>query len=462
VTGLEGYPVATTTPTSTQVLTYNGSAWAPANIPVTLPSGVTSNGSNGLTISGNLAVGATVLNPLPGYVYSANVSASNQNAILFGDSITDLNGGAASYPTSPFSHGYFDWANALLGQPLTLVKNAGIGGNTTIQMLARISTDVYPYCSNAGWIFIMGGVNDIPNSPSETAASIEANLKAIYQGIRSNCGGINIVALTVTARTTFTTTAFQQEWSEVNRWIQDYGRSQPHFFVVDTAATSVDPLNATGPVPIAGWASDDVHPTPYGAFLMGSAIAASIRSYVSAPALLPSWSGDPTNTITNGFMTGTAGTLGSGATGTVPTGWTASCGSGVTGVWGVSSRADGFGKQVTITITGTNNLSVCSMTRNITPGATGEKWIFTEELLSSSNPTFQNSVYCSTCTPTVFYGLQDDSTYGSLTASPFSAIVRSYPFIIPTGGSVAITVGMRGASGSLVIGRVALQRLSGQ
>jgi hypothetical protein len=61
VTGLQGYPVASTTPTSSQVLAWNGSKWAPSNASSTLPSGITSDGSNGLNVSGNVAVGTAVL-----------------------------------------------------------------------------------------------------------------------------------------------------------------------------------------------------------------------------------------------------------------------------------------------------------------------------------------------------------------------------------------------------------------
>jgi lysophospholipase L1-like esterase len=58
---------------------------------------------------------------------------------------------------------------------LRLLKNAGVPGNTTAQMRARINTDVFPYKPDV--LFVLGGTNDLGYGYSES--SIIANLRAI-------------------------------------------------------------------------------------------------------------------------------------------------------------------------------------------------------------------------------------------------------------------------------------------
>jgi lysophospholipase L1-like esterase len=72
---------------------------------------------------------------------------------------------------------YSPWPSRLDAQDtvLRLVKNAGVPGNTTSQMRARLAKDVYPY--KPAVLFVLGGTNDLGYGVSESA--IIANLRAI-------------------------------------------------------------------------------------------------------------------------------------------------------------------------------------------------------------------------------------------------------------------------------------------
>jgi lysophospholipase L1-like esterase len=72
---------------------------------------------------------------------------------------------------------YNPWPTRLDAQDavLRLVKNAGVPGNTTSQMRARLSKDVYPYKPQV--LLVLGGTNDLGYGISESA--IIANLRAI-------------------------------------------------------------------------------------------------------------------------------------------------------------------------------------------------------------------------------------------------------------------------------------------
>jgi lysophospholipase L1-like esterase len=72
---------------------------------------------------------------------------------------------------------YNPWPTRLDAQDavLTLVKNAGVPGNTTKQMRARLAKDIYPYKPEV--LLVLGGTNDLGYGISESA--IIANLRAI-------------------------------------------------------------------------------------------------------------------------------------------------------------------------------------------------------------------------------------------------------------------------------------------
>ncbi len=65
---------------------------------------------------------------------------------------------------------------------LRLVKNAGVPGNTTSQMRARLAKDIYPY--KPAVLLVLGGTNDLGYGISESA--IIANLRAIIVDARAH------------------------------------------------------------------------------------------------------------------------------------------------------------------------------------------------------------------------------------------------------------------------------------
>jgi lysophospholipase L1-like esterase len=86
------------------------------------------------------------------------------NFVALGDSLT-------AWPSG------YPWPNRLDASDvrLTLVNNAGIPGNVTAQMLARLNRDVFDYHPDV--VFVMGGTNDIAQGYS-TAQTI-SNLRSI-------------------------------------------------------------------------------------------------------------------------------------------------------------------------------------------------------------------------------------------------------------------------------------------
>jgi lysophospholipase L1-like esterase len=90
--------------------------------------------------------------------------------VALGDSLT-------AWPNTP-------WPTRLDAEDpyLRLVRNAGIPGNTTAQMRARLARDVYYYDPDV--LFVLGGTNDLGLGISGSATI--ANLRAIIVGAKAH------------------------------------------------------------------------------------------------------------------------------------------------------------------------------------------------------------------------------------------------------------------------------------
>jgi acyl-CoA thioesterase-1 len=99
--------------------------------------------------------------------------------VALGDSLT-------AWPADP-------WPSRLdaADPQLRLIRNAGIPGNVTAQMRARLSSDVLAYKPDV--LIVMGGTNDIAQGYSQ--ATIIANLRAIVTTAQAR--GIHVFLLTI-------------------------------------------------------------------------------------------------------------------------------------------------------------------------------------------------------------------------------------------------------------------------
>ena len=271
------------------------------------------------------------------------------SAAILGDSFSARNT-SLYYRTTDY--GYFNWANALLGCPFSLVLNAGVAGNTTSQILARISSvlEVKP-----AWCFVLGGINDIAQGvPIQT--TIE-NLKTICTKLQKS--GIRTVLIAVSPNTQSAgqSRKVQQVNQEMARWCE---AGQDGVIFVDAYKYVVNPTDTTGAAQ-DGMLHDALHPSAKGARAIGRAIADTIKNLVPSVSILPSTASnsyaiDATSSqlLANPLFTGSAGVvIGAGASGTLATGWSGGTASGtLTSVFSSGqSRADGIGFDQRIAIT---------------------------------------------------------------------------------------------------------------
>ncbi|MFL9828720.1 GDSL-type esterase/lipase family protein [Rhodoplanes sp. SY1] len=273
---------------------------------------------------------------------------SNNLVVWFGDSRTF--GISADPPDtkSITAGGQASWAAHGAGyrcNTIRAVGNRGIGGDTTADMLARISDVVN---SGAGVCVFLGGVND----NTDTAATI-----ANYGTIFDTLSAANIV--TIVCNELPDDTAGHQPYQIIRRdWLENPARrvTWPKLLQVDTFRPCLK--DGTTCNWKDGYAPDGLHPGVYGAKAIGGTLGPTLAQLFAAYSRqdnLPTGAGDAYNASTNPggcllsnyMMTGTGGTA-TGVNGQVPTGWAynvAQLGTGLTVDVTIDTDADGYARQ---------------------------------------------------------------------------------------------------------------------
>jgi lysophospholipase L1-like esterase len=159
------------------------------------------------------------------------------------------------------------WPARLDGEDanLRLVHNAGVPGDTTAQMLARLKSDVFAYKPEV--LFIMGGTNDLDDRISQ--ATTIANLKAII--VAANAKGIRIDLMTVPP----------EGYSDMAAKIDSLNKAIVHLgniyklVVIDIHT----PLSTSTGVYVPKYTSDGVHFSALGAQRVANTIYSRIHRY---------------------------------------------------------------------------------------------------------------------------------------------------------------------------------------
>jgi lysophospholipase L1-like esterase len=386
-------------------------------------------------------------------------------AVLLGDSITaNCNrSGTANIGSNLMS--WFEWANAKSQAGMVLLNNAGVAGNTTAQMLARVQSDVVAY--SPAYCIVMGGQND-PLDTSGAVAGTYSNLLAIYAAL--NASGIYVIALSVTPDSTGTAN-HKKGKSLLNAKLRDYWSGRAGGEYVDVYSSMVDPLQVSGnPISSTQTVVDGVHPGVYGSYLIGSALApvfqrlnlGRVRPLVSSTVDNIKNNALSQQICNNPLFEGTGGTVGTGCTGTVADRWAASCSGAGAAAMSLVSEPNGYGYIQRAAITASAGSDTFTLTQNnlaaweaLTAGAT---YVFDANVTLTS----PLNLACVEARLNFTGGSGPDakvfsfsSGYGNgpITAAQSNLVYRSLPITLPagtyTGAAITFTVYFGGVSGSL-------------
>lgn len=141
---------------------------------------------------------------------------------------------------------------------LTLAHNAGIPGDTTAGMLARLDRDVFAY--NPGVLFLLGGTNDIGHD--YTYAAIIANLKAII--VKAQAKKIKVFLITVPPNSS---TAMRASIDTLNASLQHLANTY-RIYLIDIHT----PLSGSNGLILSKYTVDGLHFNDAGAQLVANTI----------------------------------------------------------------------------------------------------------------------------------------------------------------------------------------------
>ncbi len=329
------------------------------------------------------------------------IFAANTKLVTVGDSITQYGNLATSIKVSNQYDSVIHWAlidhptfrheiwydpTATDGpaSPLFRGANFGIAGDTATGVSQRLTPVIN---TGARVAVLLAGTNigASDNDPAVAIARIESTITALTNA------NMTVIVSTILPRVVAVSPtgseispAQRDRILTINDAIRTMGVSpnvlvcDPWLDMIDTAYIEGDSLYGTAKADVT---RDNVHLTPYGAFLAargGESSLADCLSLISGTDLYDdTWfnsdPNDSANRLTNGELAGTSGVVNNGMTGTAPTSWVASCASGsgaVSGVSSVAANADTGGQSITLAFTSTgggsatNNFEQCILSAN--------------------------------------------------------------------------------------------------
>lgn len=190
------------------------------------------------------------------------------------------------------------WARlcSATGQRMSMLYNAGVGGQTSTQILARIQTDVI---DRAPGYCVIGGVTPNDTSVSMALATRKANIVAMVDA----CLAANIQPILATS-CPHDTTATRDELIKMNAWLAGYAElhGYPLLDLYTPLADSADSTYASANT------SDGTHPNAIGTEVLVAALTDTITELFPRPPafLLTPGKADAGNLLANGvFVTDT-------------------------------------------------------------------------------------------------------------------------------------------------------------
>lgn len=298
-------------------------------------------------------------------------------AIVFGDSLALQEGGPGTASSAFWNeNGVLNHARRNYGQRLDIVRNAGIGGNTTAMMLARLSTDVLAYPSDG--VVMIAPTNDYQNGIRTHVT--QRNLSRIAEILRDAGRWLGFIIAPPRSWTLPGDAALLRRQRAGNEWLRQWACSEPGVHLLGDAYTSlIDPLSATGAYR-TDMSNETVAPFIHwnnlGAFTFSGDVGPRLQALFPAVQYLPTsvldinanlpWkiADDPLFQATPAAVASPAGASGNLPTGVTCTAFT----TGGTVSFAIVASARGYGNDIEATIAA-SGAGVLTVESNIATGA---------------------------------------------------------------------------------------------
>ncbi len=272
-----------------------------------------------------------------------------QTVVLFGDSYAESQTMPPSGNTTSFS--LYRFILGKLGGGASVVRNAGISGNTFEQMLARITTDVLPYESE--WVFLNGGVNDVFGY-DKTANRTFLDAKAVLDTLLAD--GRKVLMFNcppqVSTRSGFSS-AKSTECAKYNNLIANYVEGLNGVLLVDLYSAFVNWGDTTNGGAVSDYfAGDGIHLSTLGEIVAANLAVEKLSGKFTQDLSILNSPLDSGIAGNEGLFIGTTGANGTGSSGSVATAYTSSRVSGAGTI--VCSKLPFRGQRQTVTLGAAN------------------------------------------------------------------------------------------------------------
>lgn len=245
-------------------------------------------------------------------------------------------------------YNHFNWGNYRAGSRLTMVTNQGLSGDRTDQILARLGACLN---STAGHLYLLAGVNDIAQAlvgyntvntigPNQGAAVTLANVASVaaanilYCAQQFIANGGRIVTIVLDPGAENFTAAQVGAWLDYVQRLKEIDEQYTACNAFDAITPMHDPAASTASTIRfkAGYAQESsgsgVHQSNLGGYKTGIPFATYLQATFPALSFLPAdvnevpSANSLSSLLLNPLLIGTAGSLGTGITGSAPTSWT--------------------------------------------------------------------------------------------------------------------------------------------
>ena len=250
--------------------------------------------------------------PLPGTISAPAAPASlsagvrpealGRNIAFLGDSITDYTGASPSY--FAFINVACQYAGYIRARVAVM---AGVPGNTSAQMLARLQSDVLS--NNPDCVHILAGTNDAGHQVP--IGTYIANMTTIINTVRHAGIPIIVSCIPPVGSAYSNASQFMSFISSYNTWIKLFA---PRLGAI-VADARANITSSTGYMNANCVSADNLHPSSLGHHYIGEAIGAALQTIWPDFSIVTGVDASPYALVANPLM---AGTIGSG---NKPTGW---------------------------------------------------------------------------------------------------------------------------------------------
>ena len=209
-----------------------------------------------------------------GVSVSSSAQTQGYRALIFGSSSTQrCTGSVNGFVTIP-AVSYYGWMNAFSDARFTLVKNAGVYGDTIAMCAARVAADVLPTPADLiVWQISANGAYGANSVDSEVSAARQILTALVSTGARV------AVLLPHYWSSAAGNAAGREKLQQIITQIKRMCYLIPGVIVVSSDQYINDPATIE---PIAGLLEDGIHTTSAGAQLLGKALADAVSPFFPA------------------------------------------------------------------------------------------------------------------------------------------------------------------------------------